>query len=71
MAELTKKSMQLEVELDKTKEQLTTTTQKLDDKEKALLAAEMEVHTLNRWARQSFLSNFGKCKIHFLGECST
>ena len=25
-----------------------TTTQKLDDKEKALLAAEMEVHTLNR-----------------------
>ena len=48
MAELTKKSMQLEVELDKTKEDLATTSQKLDDKEKALLAAEMEVNTLNR-----------------------
>merc|ERR1712165_564823 len=33
---------------DKTKEELATTTQKLDDKEKALLAAEMEVNTLNR-----------------------
>ena len=63
VAELMKKSTQLEVELDKTKEQLVmmtmlmwilinfcqvTTTQKLDDKEKALLAAEMEVNTLNR-----------------------
>jgi hypothetical protein len=38
----------VQVELDKTKEQLTCTTQKLDDKEKALLAAEMEVNTLNR-----------------------
>ena len=37
-----------QVELDKTKEELATTTQKLDDKEKALLAAEMEVNTLNR-----------------------
>merc|ERR1712187_900931 len=41
VAELVKKSQQLEVELD-------TTSQKLDDKEKALLAAEMEVNTLNR-----------------------
>merc|ERR1719391_1833183 len=48
VAELVKKSQQLEVELDKTKEELATTTQKLDDKEKALLAAEMEVNTLNR-----------------------
>merc|ERR1711990_1431603 len=39
---------ELEVELDKTKEELATTSQKLDDKEKALLAAEMEVNTLNR-----------------------
>merc|ERR1719210_41735 len=40
VAELVKKSQQLEVELDKTKEELATTTQKLD--------AEMEVNTLNR-----------------------
>ena len=48
VAELVKKALQLEVELDKTKEQLVITTQRLDDKEKALLAAEMEVNTLNR-----------------------
>merc|ERR1711885_125378 len=40
VAELVKKAQQLEVELDKTKEELATTSQKLDDKEKALLAAE-------------------------------
>ena len=48
VADLVKKAQQLEVELDKTKEDLATTSQKLDDKEKALLAAEMEVNTLNR-----------------------
>ena len=46
--ELVKKAQQLEVELDKTKEDLANTSQKLDDKEKALLGAEMEVNTLNR-----------------------
>ena len=59
------------VEADVNAKKVEENEQKLDDKEKALLAAEMEVHTLNRWARQSFLFNFGKCKIHFLGECST
>ena len=65
VAELMKKSTQLESELDKTKEELVwscnyekkqwifvflkvMTTQKLEDKEKALLAAELEVSTLNR-----------------------
>ena len=38
-----KKAQQLEVELDKTKEELMTTTQKLEEKEKALLASELEV----------------------------
>merc|ERR1712189_89146 len=33
---------------DKTKEELLSTTQKLDEKEKALLAAELEVSSLNR-----------------------
>ena len=40
VGDLVKKAQQLEVELDKTKEELITTTQKLDDKEKSLLAAE-------------------------------
>merc|ERR1711970_1035512 len=39
VAELVKKSQQLEVELDKASEELLTTTQQLDEKEKALLAA--------------------------------
>lgn len=43
MADLVKKAQQLEVELDKTKELLTTTTQRLEEKEKALLASELEV----------------------------
>ena len=43
VADLVKKAQQLEVELDKTKEELTMTTQKLEEKEKALLAAELEV----------------------------
>ena len=49
MSDLIKKFTQLEVELDKTKEDLTTTTQKLEEKEKGLQTAEMEVNTLNRW----------------------
>ena len=43
VADLVKKAQQLEVELDKTKELLTTTTQRLEEKEKALLASELEV----------------------------
>ena len=43
VADLVKKAQQLEVELDKTKEELLTTTQKLEEKEKALLASELEV----------------------------
>merc|ERR1712107_927774 len=45
--ELIKKS-QLEVELDKTMEELLTTTEKLKEKEHALAAAELEVNALNR-----------------------
>merc|ERR1711962_1577222 len=44
--ELIKKSQQLEVELDKTMEELLTTTVK--EKEHALAAAELEVNALNR-----------------------
>ena len=46
--ELVKKAQQLEVELDKTKEELMTTTQKLEEKEKALLASELEVRNHSR-----------------------
>merc|ERR1712212_603080 len=38
VADLVKKSQQLEVELDKTKEELQLTTEKLKDKENALLS---------------------------------
>merc|ERR1711893_266972 len=41
VAELVKKSQQLEVELD-------TTTEKLKEKENSLLSAELEVNALNR-----------------------
>merc|ERR1711973_897811 len=44
--ELIKKSQQLEV--DKTMEELLTTTEKLKEKEHALAAAELEVNALNR-----------------------
>jgi hypothetical protein len=37
VADLVKKSQQLEVDLDKTSELLMTTTQQLEEKEKALL----------------------------------
>ena len=39
---------QLEVDLDKTTEKLATTTLSLEEKEKALVAAELEVSSLNR-----------------------
>merc|ERR1711892_976006 len=42
VAELIKKSQQLEVELDKTQEDLLTTTEKLKEKENSLSAAELE-----------------------------
>merc|ERR1712179_801913 len=48
VAELVKKSQQLEVELDKTTEELLTTTEKLKEKENSLLSAELEVNALNR-----------------------
>merc|ERR1712141_863955 len=48
VAELVKKSQQLKVELDKTTEELLLTTEKLKDKENALLSAELEVNALNR-----------------------
>merc|ERR1711983_620148 len=44
VADLVKKSQQLEVELDKTKEELTLTTEKLKEKENSLLSAELEVN---------------------------
>merc|ERR1712115_627647 len=48
VAELVKKSQALEVELDKTGEELLTTTEKLKEKENALSSAELEVNSLNR-----------------------
>merc|ERR1712233_247115 len=46
--EVVKKSQQLEVELDKTMEELITTTEKLKEKENSLSSAELEVNVLNR-----------------------
>merc|ERR1712241_1207724 len=46
VAELVKKAQQLEVELDKTHEELLTTTEK--EKENSLSSAELEVNALNR-----------------------
>merc|ERR1711892_605620 len=65
VADLMKKSQQLEVELDKTKEELLTTTQKLDEKEKALLGAEMEVNSLNRRV-QGLEGDFEACEDKLL-----
>merc|ERR1712203_1344276 len=42
VAELVKKAQQLEVELDKTKEELMQTTEKLKEKENSLLSGELE-----------------------------
>merc|ERR1719317_1019013 len=47
-AELVKKAQQLEVELDKTHEELLTTTEKLKEKENSLSSTELEVNALNR-----------------------
>ena len=47
VADLVKKAQQLEVELDKTKEELQLTTEKLKDKENSLSAAELEVSIQN------------------------
>ena len=41
-------TMSYQVELDKAQEELTTTSQKLEEKEKALSGAELEVSALNR-----------------------
>ena len=42
------KAQRLEVELDKCKEQLATRASQLDEKEKALMGAELEVNALNK-----------------------
>merc|ERR1711872_825151 len=58
VAELVKKSQQLEVDLDKTTEQL-------EEKEKALLAAELEVNALNRRV-QGLEEDLEKCEDKLL-----
>ena len=52
---------------------MATTTQKLDDKEKALLAAEMEVNTLNRSVLMVVIVNNDDDGVdeNVSGECST
>ena len=52
---------------------MATTTQKLDDKEKALLAAEMEVNTLNRSVLMVVIVNNDDDDVDddVSGECST
>ena len=54
---------------------MATTTQKLDDKEKALLAAEMEVNTLNRSVLMVVVVNNDDDGVDVdndvSGECST
>merc|ERR1712042_324201 len=65
VAELVKKSQQLEVDLDKTSETLLTTTQQLEEKEKALLAAELEVNALNRRI-QGLEEDLEKCEDKLL-----
>merc|ERR1712003_85708 len=63
--ELVKKSQQLEVELDKTTEELLTTTEKLKEKENALLSAELEVNALNRRV-QGLEEDLEKCEDKLL-----
>ena len=48
VAGLMKKSCELEMELGKATEDLVSTTQKLEEKEKSLLCSELEVNSLNR-----------------------
>ena len=63
--ELVKKAQQLEVELDKTKEELMTTTQKLEEKEKALLASELEVKIQSRHPKPPYILQYQP----LLGRC--
>merc|ERR1719312_1061476 len=65
VAELVKKSQQLEVELDKTTEELLTTTEKLKEKENSLLSAELEVNALNRRV-QGLEEDLEKCEDKLL-----
>merc|ERR1712061_607674 len=59
VADLVKKAQQLEVELDKTTEELLTTTEKLKEKENALLSAELEMNLLmNRKNTNLLLRNW-------------
>ena len=48
VADLVKKAQQLEIEVDKTQEELMTVTEKLKEKESTLSAAEQDVNCLNR-----------------------
>ena len=60
VAELVKKSQQLETELDITHERLSIVIMQLEEKEKALMAAEAEVHTvrfINKDGRNSHINN--------------
>merc|ERR1711882_5883 len=63
--ELVKKSQQLESELDKTHEELMTTTEKLKEKENSLSSAELEVNSLNRRV-QSLEDDLEKCEDKLL-----
>merc|ERR1712233_196526 len=65
VADLVKKAQQLEVELDKTTEELLTTTEKLKEKENALLSAELEVNALNRRV-QGLEEDLEKCEDKLL-----
>ena len=47
-ADLAKKASQIELELNRATESLALNTQKVEEREKALLAAEMEVFNLNK-----------------------
>merc|ERR1711963_972363 len=64
-ADLVKKAQQLEVELDKTKEELMQTTEKLKEKENALLSAELGVNALNRRV-QGLEEDLEKCEDKLL-----
>merc|ERR1711862_1032983 len=65
VADLVRKAQQLEVELDKTKEELQLTTEKLEEKENNLLSAELEVNALNRRV-QGLEEDLEKCEDKLL-----
>merc|ERR1711935_372375 len=65
VADLVKKAQQLEVELDKTQEELLTTTEKLKEKENSLSSAELEVNALNRRV-QGLEEDLEKCEDKLL-----